>query len=521
MAHWLPVTDSTAIDRHQVRDERDRLRVLLDVTNLLVTQHDLGELLRALSGCIGGLVEHEYASLSLVDGAPDRLRTYLTVLDGRRVPGLEDRAYQISPDSARGLADGVPVIFDMSFIERNNPLVAQVLGPERLRWFCSVALRTARSDIGVLSVASRRERPFEPEAVELIVTVSGQIAIAVENALAYQEIVQLKERLAVENVYLEDELRESHGFIGIVGESPALRHVLRQVERVAGTDSTVLLLGETGTGKELVARALHDRSARHGRPFVRVNSAAIPAALVESELFGHERGAFTGAHAPRVGRLEIADRGTLFLDEIGDLPLDVQPKMLRALQEGEFERIGSSRTQRVNVRVIAATNRDLPAMVEAGRFRSDLFYRLNVFPIELPPLRDRRDDIPLLVRHLVARHAQRLKRPVHTIPTSVMKALTQWDWPGNIRELDNVLERAVILSDNGALPTTIPGMTRRVTLAAGLTRLAEIERAAIMSALRSSSGVVSGPSGAAARLGLKRTTLQSRMRKLGIRRPSF
>jgi formate hydrogenlyase transcriptional activator len=331
----------------------------------------------------------------------------------------------------------------------------------------------------------------------------------------------LKERLAIENIYLEDELRESHGFSGIVGESLALRRVVQAVARVADTDSTVLLLGETGTGKELIARALHDRSARRGRSFVRVNSAAIPVTLVESELFGHERGAFTGAYAPRVGRLEIADSGTLFLDEIGELPLDIQPKVLRAVQEGEFERVGSSRTLRVDVRVIAATNRDLPAMVDAGQFRSDLFYRLNVFPIELPPLRDRREDIPLLVRHLVARHAQRLKRPVHVIPSSVMKALTQWDWPGNIRELDNVLERAVILSRNGALPATVPGLTRRVAPAAGPTRLADIERAAILSALRSSSGLISGPAGAAARLGLKRTTLQSRMRKLGIHRPAF
>jgi formate hydrogenlyase transcriptional activator len=416
------------------------------------------------------------------------------------------------------------MVFDMAYIQHGNPPLAQLLDRDRLRRFCSVPLKTARTSIGTLTVASRREKEFEPEAVDLIVKVSGQIAIAIENAMAYEEILTLKERLAVQNVYLEGELRESHGFSGIVGESPSLRRVLQQVERVAATDSTVLLFGETGTGKELIARALHDRSARHGRAFVRVNSAAIPAGLVESELFGHERGAFTGAHAPRVGRLEIANHGTLFLDEIGDLPFDVQPKVLRALQEGEFERVGSSRTLRVDVRVIAATNRDLQAMVDAGAFRSDLFYRLNVFPLELPPLRERREDIPLLVRHLVARHAQRLKRPIHTIPASVMTALTKWDWPGNIRELDNVLERSVILSDNGTLHAEPPGGARRTTPAAalrGAIKLADIERDAILSALRSSSGVVSGPDGAAVRLGIKRTTLQSRMRKLGIRRSSY
>ena len=259
------MSDSSGIDRQDVRDERDRLRVLLDVTNLLVTQHDLGELLRALSGCIGGLVEHEYASVSLYDGAPNRLRTYLTVLDGRRVRALEDRAYQIGAESATLLTDGDPVVFDMAFIERNNPPVAEVLGPERLRWFCSVPLKTARTTIGVLSVASRREQGFEPEAVDLVVKVSGQIAIAVENAFAYQEILQLKERLALENVYLEDELRDEHGFRGIVGESQSLRRVLQQVERVAATDSTVLLFGETGTGKELIARAIYHRSERHAR----------------------------------------------------------------------------------------------------------------------------------------------------------------------------------------------------------------------------------------------------------------
>ena len=383
-------------------------------------------------------------------------------------------------------------------------------------------MRTARRNIGTLNVGSRQAEAFKPAGVELLQQVSGQIAIAIENAVSYAELDALKERLANENLYLEEEVRTQHGFMDIVGNSRALREVLAQVETVAPTTATVLLLGETGTGKELIARAVHDRSPRHARPFVKVNCAAIPALLLEGEMFGHERGAFTGAVSARAGRLEIADRGTFFLDEVGDLPLELQAKMLRALQEHEFERLGSSRTMRVDVRFIAATNRPLGAMVESGEFRADLFYRLNVFPIWIPPLRERPEDIPVLVRYLVAKHAKRLKRSIATVPTAVMNELIASTWPGNVRELENVIERAVIITSEG--PLRLPPSRASVSRPRAADRhavpgrLEDIERDAIVSALRAANGVISGEHGAAAKLGLKRTTLQSRMRKLGIQR---
>jgi formate hydrogenlyase transcriptional activator len=379
--------------------------------------------------------------------------------------------------------------------------------------------------------------------MELLKEVAGQVAIAVANTVAYQQISALKDRLTEEKLYLEDEISLQHDFTKIVGSSHALANVLRQVRTVAPTDATVLLLGETGTGKELLARALHDGSRRRGQTFVRINGAALPAGLIESELFGYEKGAFTGATSSKVGRLELAHRGTLFLDEVGDIPLDVQPKLLRALQEQEFERLGSTKTQRVDVRLIAATNRDLNAMVAAGTFRSDLYYRLSVFPIFVPALRERPDDIPALVHHFVRKFAREIGRPITTIPSAAMGALQQWTWPGNIRELENVIERAVILSSGsvlqvptsafqGAQPRPFPtGPTRAARPAQPDDATGESEpldspyrqgeRELILTALRDAKGIIAGPDGAAARLGLKRTTLHSKMRKLGIARPSF
>jgi formate hydrogenlyase transcriptional activator len=349
------------------------------------------------------------------------------------------------------------------------------------------------------------------------------VAVAVENALAFDEIAALKDKLQQEKVYLEEEARTEHDFGEIVGESAALRRVLTQVEAVAPTDSTVLVLGETGTGKELIARALHDRSPRRERTFVKLNCAAIPTGLLESELFGHEKGAFTGAVAQKVGRLELAHQGTLFLDEVGDIPPELQPKLLRALQEQEFERLGSTKTIRVDVRLVAATNRDLARMVGDGRFRSDLYYRLNVFPILLPPLRERPEDIPMLVRHFTQRFALRMGRRLEAIPAAVMEALVRYPWPGNVREMQNVIERAVILSPGAALhippgdlqpreaPTDLP--------ASAAVTLADAEREHILRTLRAARWVVRGPNGAAARLGMKRSTLQWKMKKLGISRP--
>ena len=346
---------------------------------------------------------------------------------------------------------------------------------------------------------------------------AGQIAIALENALAFREIDELKNQLAKEKLYLEDEIRTEYNFEEIIGESKALKRILSQVETVAPTDSTVLILGETGTGKELIARAIHNLSGRHERTFIKMNCAAIPTGLLESELFGHERGAFTGAIAQKIGRFELAHQGTLFLDEVGDIPLEMQAKLLRVLQEQEFERLGSPRTLRVNVRLVAATNRDLARMVADRAFRSDLYYRLNVFPITAPPLRERPEDIPLLVRYFAQRDARRMRKRIETIPTETLTALCHYPWPGNIRELENLIERSVILSQGPDLRVTLGELKAQATAASdGAVTLEAAERDHILRALREADGVIGGPAGAAARLGMKRTTLQSRMKKLGI-----
>lgn len=343
--------------------------------------------------------------------------------------------------------------------------------------------------------------------------------------MAYREIAELKDKLSEEKLYLQDEIRTEYNFEEIIGESQALKRILKQVETVAPTDSTVLLLGETGTGKELFARAIHNLSSRRERTLVKVNCAAIPTGLLESELFGHERGAFTGAIAQRIGRFELANHGTIFLDEVGDIPLELQPKLLRVLQEQEFERLGSTRTTRVDIRLVTATNSNLAERVDEKQFRSDLFYRLNVFPILIPPLRERREDITLLVRHFVQKYGRRMKRRIDAIPTSAMRALSEYHWPGNIRELENFIERAVILSNGSELQPPLAELAKRkepssmlVGSASYSTTLEEAEREHILRALKAARWVLGGTSGAAARLGMKRTTLQYRMKKLGIRR---
>jgi formate hydrogenlyase transcriptional activator len=354
------------------------------------------------------------------------------------------------------------------------------------------------------------------------------VALAIENALAYEKVAEARNQLNTEKTYLEDEIRYDHNLEDIVGKSRALRETLSKAEVVAKTDATVLLTGETGTGKELIARLIHNKSSRRDRTFVKLNCAAVPSGLMESELFGHERGAFTGAVATKVGRFELAHQGSLFLDEVGDIALDLQPKLLRVLQEKEFERLGSTRTLKVDARLVAATNRDLAKMVASGEFREDLYYRLAVFPIQLPPLRERREDIPVLVEYFVARYASRMKKRIKEIPTQALQAMTEWTWPGNIRELQNIIERAVILTTGECLEVPLeelkpPRAGRTSTSAARSLNLREVEREAILEALRKTNGRIGGPGGAAALLGLKRTTLQYRMRLLNIRlshRPS-
>ena len=378
-----------------------------------------------------------------------------------------------------------------------------------------------------------------PEDVDFLSRASGQIAIAIENALAYHEISELKDKLAQEKLYLEEEIRSDSGFERIIGKSAPLRHILELVDTVAPSDSTVLLLGETGTGKELIARAIHDRGRRKDRTFVKLNCAAIPTGLLESELFGHEKGAFTGAITQKIGRLELADQGTLFLDEVGDIPIEIQPKLLRVLQEREFERLGSTQTRKVNVRLVAATNRNLEKMVADREFRSDLFYRLNVFPIRIPSLRERKEDIPLLVSYFVQKFAKQMQKQIESVPSAVMKGLTAWEWPGNIRELENFIERAVILTRGKALEVPLTELRKTETemaidavvnkkraarkafssgpdINAGAEEYERKQREEIIQSLTACKGRVGGTDGAAIRLGISRTTLIYRMRRLGI-----
>lgn len=353
--------------------------------------------------------------------------------------------------------------------------------------------------------------------------VASQLAVAIENNQAAAVIEALKRRLGEERKYLEGESHNEGEFSEIVGKSPALQRVLDQVATVAASQATVLILGETGTGKELIARAIHNLSRRKDGPFVKVNCAAIPTGLLESELFGHEKGAFTGAISQKIGRMELADGGTMFLDEVGEIPLELQPKLLRVLQDQEFERLGSNRTIKVNLRLLAATNRNLAESIAQKQFRSDLFYRLSVFPIVLPPLRDRREDIPLLVRHFVHKFARRMDRYIEIIPTATAKALQQWHWPGNVRELENMIERSVILSERNVLRVPLSELREHDPTGNDPTdhTLDQAERQHIIRVLRETGGVLSGPDGAARRLGLKRSTLQSKMQRLKITREDY
>jgi formate hydrogenlyase transcriptional activator len=430
--------------------------------------------------------------------------------------------------SDEAIASKVPVVLseaDLRELAKKSE-VAQRLLQYGVKTFCCAPLLSHDRVLGTLNVGRLREDAFTAEDVELLGQVSQQIAIAIENGLAYRQIAELKEQLSKEKLYLEDEIRTNYNFGEIIGESPALRSVLHQIEIVAPTDSTVLIQGETGTGKELVARAIHELSGRKARTFVKLNCAAIPTGLLESELFGHEKGAFTGAIAQKIGRFELANGGTLFLDEVGDIPLELQSKFLRVLQEQEFERLGGTRTIRVDIRLVAATNRDLSAMVADREFRSDLYYRLNVFPIQTPPLRDRAGDIPRLVQYFTQKFARRMNKAIAAVPSATMAALVGYHWPGNIRELENFIERAVILSRGSTLEAPLAELKPRVSLAqvdgvrpAALT-LEDAEREHILRALDQANWTIGGPLGAAARLGMKRTTLQSRMVKLGIKKES-
>jgi formate hydrogenlyase transcriptional activator len=505
--------------QRQLALERDRLQVLLEITNTLVSELDIRDLFPSITACVRRAVPHEYSSLALRVPGTDQLRVHALVFDG---PGgvLQEGATAALSETPAGEAVETrrPVILDSESLSRFSPGVVERLAAAGLKSICVLPLITRMHVLGTLNVGSVRENAFSEADVDFLSQVAGQAAIAIENATAYQKIARLKDQLAEEKLYLQDEIRTDRNFGEIIGDSPAFRHVLEQVETVAPTDASVLILGETGTGKELIARALHDLSGRRERTFVKLNCAAIPTGLLESELFGHEKGAFTGAIMQKAGRFELADRGTLFLDEIGDIPLELQPKLLRALQEHEFERLGGTRTIKVDVRLVAATNRDLAQMINERQFRTDLYYRLSVFPISVPPLRERTDDIPKLVRYFTQKFARRMNKRVETISHDTMDALVRYPWPGNVRELENLIERAVILARGTTLQIPISELRSNSTETASPVTLEEAERDHIRRVLESSNGVVGGRNGAAAKLGMKRTTLQSKMKKLGIGR---
>jgi formate hydrogenlyase transcriptional activator len=526
----------------QLARERDRLQVLLEVNNVLVSTRELRELFRGIVSSLEKVIHHDYTSLALRDSASGVLKIH--ALDFSNNPAFFDQEITVPLESTPSgicFTTGQPQLFRGAELDRFQNEIIHKLRSEGVRTICCVPLITQGRTFGTLNLASRRDDAFPPADVELMQQVGAQIAIAVENALAFKQIDALKDKLAEEKLYLEEEIRSEFNFEEIVGESPALKRALAQVELVAPAGTAVLITGDTGTGKELIARAIHNLSPRRERTFVKVNCAAIPGGLLESELFGHERGAFTGALAQKIGRFELADRGTLFLDEVADLPLELQPKLLRVLQEQEFERLGSNRTQKVDVRIVAATNGDLGKLVAERTFRSDLYYRLNVFPIHIPALRERPEDVPLLVRYFVQKFSLRLNKSVAFVPAEAMEALASYSWPGNIRELENFIERAVLLSpgkelrvpvselksspiasgggDDSSLSVASSALAPSTSAGSSVSTLEDAERQHILRALRQTEWRIAGPKGAAVVLGMKRTTLQARMRKLGIRRP--
>ena len=515
--------DTADLYQRQAAKERDRLRVLLEINNHVITKLDILELFRAASTSIRSYFEHDFTGFWLLGKDSNQLE--LAVLDFPDSKGfLTDVAvHELSSSDHERLLARKPHLWSLADIENLGGPIAGSLKAESITSIALAPLTTPTGTLGVITIGSRRPKAFGEDDLGLLSQISTQIALAVENAVAYGRVTAARDRLEDERLYLESEIRSEYNFEDIVGNSAALRAVLEQVSIVAPTGSTVLLHGETGTGKELIARAIHSNSPRKERTFVKVNCAAIPSGLLESELFGHEKGAFTGALMQKKGRFELADHGTLFLDEIGDISLELQPKLLRALQEQEFERLGSTRTTHVDVRLIAATHRDIPLMIKNGQFREDLFYRLNVFPIDIPPLRERAGDIPLLVHYFVSRLARRMQKQIKTIPKRAMEALASASWPGNIRELENLIERAVILTQGTELNVPLSELKKSSSRApsVGSSRFHDVERNAIIDALKAASGKIAGRGGAAERLGLKRTTLQNKMRKLQISKPDY
>ncbi len=520
VASEFAVTIDSYLTRQQYLRERNRLQVLFDLTNALVSKLSPDALFTTLAEQLHKITHFDIAAFTILDNKTGEL--LLRGIHFDRNLGLEISQTPKRPEglpAGEALSSGKPIVLDKIDLQRFPSPLYKRWAEAGFCSSCSIPLVTRNATLGTLELGRKSDQRFSNEDVELLVQVARQVAIALENSLAYRELAEMKEKLAVEKLYLEDEIRFDQNLGEMLGESPAFQAVLKNIQIVGPTDATVLILGETGTGKELVARAIHQQSQRKDNSFVKVNCAAIPSSLLESELFGHEKGAFTGALAQRIGRFELANGGTLFLDEIGEIPLELQSKLLRAIQEQEFERLGGNRTIQVDVRFVAASNRDLKDMVDAGSFRSDLYYRLHVFPLVVPPLRERRDDIPLLTRYFTQKYAQRTGRKVDLISTEAMGILVRYEWPGNIRELQNIIERSVILSQGRTLELAMPEMTAGTPNLTSLSTTGLIaEREKILRALKESKGVVSGSNGAAHRLGIKRTTLQARMKRLGISR---
>lgn len=508
-------------------EERDRANLLLDINNAVISQLDLKELVKMISASLLDILPHDTAGIALYDAERDQLREYANVAYKGYDPYPQGEIFPLTGTPAGFVfTSGQPLLYRRPDRQRFFADRIPRPGEQKPKSACLVPLISHGRKLGVLGVGSYQEDYFTEANLEQFMQIGGQVAIAVENALAYSEIESLKNKLVSEKLYLEEEIQSEYNFAEIIGQSTALKTILKQVQTVALTDAVVLIQGETGTGKELIARAIHNLSARRERTLVKLNCAAIPTGLLESELFGHEKGAFTGAVAQRVGRFELANKGTLFLDEVGDIPLELQPKLLRVLQESEFERLGSSRTLRVDVRLVAATNCDLALMVEEKKYRSDLYYRLNVFPVVIPPLRERREDIPLLVGYFIQKHARRMNKRIDSVSKKDLEALTDYHWPGNVRELENFTERAVILTQGRELEVPLselkppPEPLRQPSAAAPpgkLISLEDNERSHIEEVLRHTKGVIGGKGGAAEILGLPISTLRSRMKKLGLK----
>jgi PAS domain S-box-containing protein len=513
------------------RDFTDRKRaeeaVMLQLSSALLANMDVSKLLGAISASIREVIPHDAATLALKDPATGGLVVQFLELDAE---GARRGAVRLSIEGSpagEAFRTREPVLIERLKDAHYSIESVRHLTSLGMQSACWVPLIHRGETIGVLTTASRLEAAFTQREAEMLSQLAVQVALAVNNAVAMRQIAEMRDRLNQEKQYLESEINLENRYEDIVGESKGLRKVLKEIETVAPTNATVLIQGETGTGKELLARAIHRLSPRNERTFIKLNCAAIPAGLIESELFGHEKGAFTGAIARKIGRLELAHEGTLFLDEIGELPLDLQPKLLRALQEREIERLGGTRPISVDIRLIAATNRDLAKMVADKEFRSDLYYRLKVFPVFSPPLRERATDIPVLVRHFVSTHSRRMGKTIESIPDETMQALIHWKWPGNIRELENFLERAVILTRGPVLYVPLAELETQAEEDEADTEQTQsptfqaAEREHILKALREAKGQIGGPDGAAARLALKRTTLNSKIKKLGIERSDY